>query len=216
MINYTSSKKDGQMSIQFAPEEEVLENRRRFLAKHGFKLEDYVLLLAEHKDKIKLAVGSEVVADALVTDKPGVVLFLLTADCLPISFYDPVQQVVALAHLGWKPTELELSRKVVEYLVDNYKTNPRDLEVVIGPGAGPGYCYQSVEQEDNPSWRPYLHYRHGLVCVDLKKFNYNQLVKAGVQKIEVSDIDTTTDENYFSHYREGAGRMATIVALPSL
>jgi polyphenol oxidase len=213
MINYTSNKKDGQMSIQFSPEDQVIDNRKRFVEKHGFKLEDCVLLLPEHKDKIKMAVGKEVIADAVVTDKEGVVLFLLTADCLPITFYDPVKKVVALAHLGWQPTDLELSRKVVEYLVDNYRSNPSDLEVIIGPGAGPGYCYESVQQEDNPRWRPYLNYRNGLVCVDFKKFNYDQLIKAGVTKIEVSDIDTVTDENYFSHYREGSGRMATIVAL---
>ncbi len=213
MINYTSSKKDGQMSAQFSPPDEAMENRKRFLDKYNLKLEDCVLLLAEHQDKIKMAVGQEVTADALVTDQPGVVLFLLTADCLPISFYDPVKQVVALAHLGWKPTDLELSRKVVEYLVDNYQSNPEDLQVVIGPGAGAGYCYPSLEQEKDARWQPYLSYSNNLVCADLKKFNYDQLVKAGVRDIKVSEIDTTVSDNYFSHYRKDWGRMATITAL---
>lgn len=71
--------------------------------------------------------------DALVTSDPSVALFVTTADCVPILFYDPVKRVVGAAHSGWKGTCNGIAAKVIECMRDEFGTNPADVLVSIGP-----------------------------------------------------------------------------------
>jgi copper oxidase (laccase) domain-containing protein len=164
-----------------------------------------------------------VVCEALVTSQPGVPLMLLTADCYPCVIYDPVRQVVALLHLGWKPTGLRLVEKVVAHMQKEYGSVPQDLEVHFGPGiAKESYVAESPSQIHDPAWQPYLfdaHDRAGM-HVDILGYARAQCVVSGVlsSNIHESGIDTYGSLDYFSHYRAtrtGAknGRFATVVVL---
>lgn len=72
--------------------------------------------------------------DALITSLHGVCIGVSTADCIPILLYDPVHQVVAAVHAGWRGT---VGRIVVEALSEmfrTFQTSVSDLRVAIGPG----------------------------------------------------------------------------------
>ena len=71
--------------------------------------------------------------DALVTNDPAISLFVTTADCVPILFYDPVKRVVGAAHSGWKGTCNGIAAKVVECMHDEFGTDPADVLASIGP-----------------------------------------------------------------------------------
>lgn len=82
--------------------------------------------------------------DALVTKDPTITLFVTTADCVPILFYDPVKRVVAAAHSGWKGTCNGIAAKVVECMKDEFGTNPEDVLASIGPSICKD-CYEVSE-----------------------------------------------------------------------
>jgi YfiH family protein len=71
--------------------------------------------------------------DALATAVPRLPLVVRVADCGPIYFYDPVQQVIALAHSGRRGTEGNILRETVACMMETYDTHPENLIVQLGP-----------------------------------------------------------------------------------
>ena len=222
------------MSFNWGEPDEVVANREEFLRKHGASLDDCTVMQLNHGEHIEV-VGEEergmgarkgedsIAAEALITNDPETILFLVTADCLPITFYDPVKKVLALAHLGWKPSTKGLSKSVIERMHDEFGCNPADIVVHVGPGIRQeSYLVENISEEQRTEeWGPFVQKDDdGQYRVDLVGFNTQQLVEAGVSEanIEVSPIDTFADENYFSHHRDkerpDEGRVATIARLP--
>ena len=72
-------------------------------------------------------------ADAAVTATPGVVLAILTADCLPVVFAAKDGSEIGAAHAGWRG----LAAGVLEATVAAMATTPRDIVAWLGPAAGP-------------------------------------------------------------------------------
>jgi polyphenol oxidase len=154
-------------------------------------------------------------ADAIVTDKKGWACMTTMADCFPVLAYDPVKKVVGSMHNGWPNSEKNLAKNFVNYLVENYQTNPADLVVWIGPGLARDSFEVTEEflskfdskyftQKNNTHWL----FDHRAVIND-------QFTHAGVTQAENLDTDTKTDERFFSYRRQGqvAGRMGAVIML---
>jgi polyphenol oxidase len=71
--------------------------------------------------------------DALATSVPRLPLVVRVADCGPVYFYDPVRQVIALAHSGRRGTEGNIVAETIACLKETYETNPENLIVQLGP-----------------------------------------------------------------------------------
>lgn len=221
----TSTKNDGNMSLVWGDEAEVVKNRERFLGKYDLSPHDCVVMQVEHGDAVTVVgpeyKGRTVPAEAFVTQDKNLILWLLTADCLPIAFFDPKQEVIALAHLGWKPTDLRLAKKVISTMVKDFKSDPADILVYIGPGIHKeSYAFENPAQQNIPEWAPFLREDNGVTHIDLVGYNKAQMVEFGVleQNISVDPVNTATSDTYFSHYRssrtrEPEGRFATILAM---
>lgn len=78
--------------------------------------------------------------DALVTDAPGLVLAVQTADCIPILLADPKRRVVAAVHAGWRGTLARIVMKTVGRMQMLCGTRPADVRAALGPGVG-RCCY---------------------------------------------------------------------------
>lgn len=156
--------------------------------------------------------------DAFVTNLPGIAIGVRTADCVPILLYDPVKRVVAAVHAGWKGTVLHISQKALEVMALKYGTVFSDIRAVIGPAIGPDSFQVGLEvaekfkvagfpMDDIWSFRgagdgsPMSGGHH----IDLFKANRWLLEQAGLlpDNIQVFDIDTFTDNSFFSARREG-------------
>src|SRR5690606_24862470 len=85
--------------------------------------------------------GDEPEADAAVTAAPGVVLTILTADCLPVAFAARDGSDVGVAHAGWRG----LAAGVLERTVAAMRAAPGDIVAWFGPAAGPG-AYEVGEE----------------------------------------------------------------------
>lgn len=71
--------------------------------------------------------------DALITDKKGIPMVTLFADCVPLLFLDKRLGVVALAHSGWKGTVKRIGQKTIEKMKNDYGSRAEDILTAIGP-----------------------------------------------------------------------------------
>ncbi len=72
--------------------------------------------------------------DGLITGDKNVFLSVTAADCFPLYLYDPVKEVIALAHSGWKGTLAAVVPHTIERMVEEFNCSPPDIEAYIGPG----------------------------------------------------------------------------------
>ena len=156
--------------------------------------------------------------DAFMTQLKGVAIGVRTADCAPILLYDPVAGAVAAVHSGWRGTLQRVSQKTIFAMKRNFGSDPTHLRAVIGPCIGTDSFQVGAEvvimfkEQGFPLddiWTFREGYRpsrlEGGHHVDLVKANHWLLEESGVlpENIQSADIDTFTDESFFSARREG-------------
>ena len=83
--------------------------------------------------------------DGMITDTPGLLLTVLTADCLPIILADRKRRAVGVFHAGWRGTVKRIVEKGVGEMRKHFKSDPRDLVAAIGPGVQE-CCYEVGEE----------------------------------------------------------------------
>ena len=83
--------------------------------------------------------------DGMVTDTPGLVLAVQTADCLPIILADRKRRAVGVFHAGWRGTVKRIVEKGVGEMRKHFNSDPRNLVAAIGPGVQ-GCCYEVGEE----------------------------------------------------------------------
>ncbi|MQP76957.1 peptidoglycan editing factor PgeF [Stenotrophomonas sp. MYb238] len=162
-------------------------------------------------------VDAEPVADAAVTSVPGVVLAILTADCLPVVFAARDGREVAAAHAGWRG----LADGMLEATLAAMRTPARGVMAWLGPAAGPAhyeigadvreaFLAHSAEAE-----AAFVATRPGHWRVDLYALARQRLRAAGMQPADIHGGDQCTiadPARWFSHRRDRrSGRMATLV-----
>ena len=126
----------------------VLENRRRVAAAFSADLADFVFARQVHGGQAQVVSAAERgrgtlgvedaigPVDALVTGDPGTVLAILVGDCVPIVLYDPVAQVLAGVHAGWRGTVAGVSRAALAAMA-TLGSRPADVLAGIGPAIAP-------------------------------------------------------------------------------
>lgn len=87
------------------------------------------------KDRRARAEGQlQLTGDGLITRTPGILLAVLTADCLPIILVDTVQRAVGVFHAGWRGTLKRIVEKGVGEMKRRFDSDSRNLKAAIGPG----------------------------------------------------------------------------------
>jgi len=157
--------------------------------------------------------------DALITNLPNIVLTILTADCVPILLYDPVQKVVAAVHAGWKGSKAEIVKKTVQKMTEIFNSDPSEMQAGIAPSIG-GCCYEvGKEVAEHFFHIPDTYTQQDeKYMLDLPTVNKQQLLEAGLKEkhIELSHICTACNvEHYFSYRKEQgcSGRFMSMIAL---
>lgn len=162
--------------------------------------------------------------DGMVTDIADVPLVVLVADCAALSLYDPIKEVIGVAHAGWRGTVAGIAAVTVATMNEAFGTRPSDLIAGIGPSIGP-CCYEvGGDVVDG------LHDRHPDIAgqvittdahaahLDLWTANLLQLTAAGVRedRIEVAGLCTSCHTDvFYSHRAENGrtGRFASLIML---
>lgn len=167
-------------------------------------------------DRRHVAAASEVKGiDILMTNIPGLGLLIKQADCQAVALYDPVQQVIANLHCGWRGNVHNVIGQAVGQLREVFGSQPEQLRAGISPSLGP-CCAEFVNyRQEFPEalWgyqvRPHF--------FDLWRLSFDQLRQAGLkpEHIQVAGLCTRCQgEDFFSYRRDGVtGRNGTVLAL---
>ncbi|GAB3775064.1 hypothetical protein GCM10028818_18650 [Spirosoma horti] len=157
--------------------------------------------------------------DALITNKPGLLIGVTVADCVPILIYDPEHKAVAAIHAGWRGTVGGIVTKTLIQMQQQFGTNAGQCYAYVGTcidacafEVGPEVAEQfdtAFKRADADSDKSF---------VDLKAANAHLLVTAGIpeRQIEVSIFSTIIhNDTYFSYRAEQGqtGRMLAVIGL---
>jgi len=150
--------------------------------------------------------------DALLSDVPGQMIGVKTADCVPVLLVDTKCRHVAAVHAGWRGAVAGIAPKTVAAMASRWGSDPVDIHAAIGPGIGP-CCFEVG---------PEVAIQFGLPAertrVDLPGFVRRQLLEAGVPGAQISALALCTFceadlLHSFRRDRESAGRLLSVIGL---
>jgi YfiH family protein len=208
--------------------EAVTENRRQVCAAVGADFEKYTLSAQVHGANVALVAPEQIGAgrldradavpdaDGLVILQPGAMVSVLSADCVPLIFYDPARHVGAVVHAGWRGTAAGIASRTVRFLEKQCCCRPEDLLVGLGPSIGP--CCYEVSEEVARRVAEAAGIQATSRQADLAAANRRQLLAAGVRAEHIEEAGVCTScqaEEFFSERKLGrpTGRFSTFVAL---
>ena len=112
-------------NIRIIEEKDIIDNKYNFDEKDSLDIIDSNLvtnLFYKLRD-----------IDGLITNVKGAILATTFADCTPLFFYDPIQNVIANVHSGWVGTTKKIGAKAVDMIVNQMGCNPKNILCFIGP-----------------------------------------------------------------------------------
>ena len=152
---YCAEGAPGELNLGFTAVDErgiVERNRRLFVEALTGDAGVPLIVLKQFHSNLVVRVGREDAAravprkaDGAMTDVPGVLLAVQTADCLPVLVADRKRRVVAAFHAGWRGTVKRIVELGVGRMRAEFGSKPEDLTAAIGPGAG-ACCYAVGEE----------------------------------------------------------------------
>lgn len=216
------------------PKSAVEHNRREFIAtltatsgrKNPRPSQPPLITLRQiHSDlihRVPEVPENPLAGDGMVTNVPGILLGILTADCLPVILVDPKHRAVGVFHAGWRGTVKRIVEKGVGEMHRWFGSAPRDLKAAIGPGirsccfeVGPEvratfeaqFSYGSALFRETKD-RDEIHEKYPLlfltsrapghsdlpkkIFLDLAEANRRQLLAAGLLSKNISDLGQCT------------------------
>lgn len=151
-------------------------------------------------------------ADALVTDRPGAVLGIMTADCVPVLFADPSAGVIGAAHSGWRGTVVGVLSAVVDAM-ETLGAARRNIHAAVGPAiaqmsyeVGPEFPGPFLERDAANEAFFVPSERAGHHMFDLTGCVVSQLRALALASIDHLDLDTCADSERFFSYRRSTHR----------
>ena len=156
--------------------------------------------------------GSGPRADAMVTDRPGLGLGIVTADCAPVLFADVSAGVVGAAHAGWRGAVAGVLEATVAAMVA-LGAHGDQIVAAIGPCIAQGSYEVAADLRDAVLARTAENARffaagrrEGRWQFDLTGYCAARLATAGVATVAATGADTVADEaRFFSHRRRTLG-----------
>jgi hypothetical protein len=165
-------------------------------------------------------------ADAMVTDKPGILLGVLAADCAPVLFADATAGIVGAAHSGWRGAFAGVNQATVAAMERLGARRDRIVAAV-----GPCIARESYEVDeafkdhflgdDRDYERFFATGPAGKPHFDLPAFALHCLIRSGVGEAETLRLDTYAEPDRFYSYRRSThrkepsyGRQISMIGLP--
>ena len=150
-------------------------------------------------------------ADAMVTDRRGLLLGILTADCAPVLFADSEAGVVGAAHAGWRGALAGITDSTIAAMEELGATREH-ISAAVGPciaqlsyEVGEDFRRQFEEQEPG-SDRFFAESATGKPHFDLQAYVVHRLLAAGIEQVEALHLDTYAHPDRFYSYRRSTHR----------
>ncbi len=211
--------------------ENVDENHRIFAETLGYDEKRLVFSDQVHQTTIRKVTetdcGKGIVrlsdireTDGLMTNVKNIPMITFYADCVPLLFYDPVHEAIAMAHSGWKGTVARIGKCTLEAMKEAYGTKPEDVIAAVAPSICQ-QCYE-VSQDVAEAFlkefgeEDYAQFSvdkgNGKYLLDLQKACYIVLTEAGVlsENIDVTDICTCCNPTLLFSHRASKGQRGNL------
>ncbi len=207
--------------------EDVLVNHMKLARELGYEHASLVHMRQIHSDII-VVVYPEVdnfknppECDALITDRPGIPLMVMTADCTPVLLFDPVQNVIAVAHAGRAGAIKGIVPKTIAKMCSDFGSSIEDIAVVLGPSIH-GCCYEVGEKiakevtEDSFGFAVIA--KNGRYYLEVNAIIKKQLEEIGIKNENLEDVNicNACENKHFFSYRadhQKTGRIAGVLML---
>ena len=187
----------------------IRKNIEKVCQKIGCNKNNLILLNQIHSNsvyKVSKIPKKKLKGDSLITNKKGIALGILTADCAPVFIYDPINNLIGALHAGWKGAY----KKIISTTLRKFKlsgSNFKDLIVVIGPCIGKenyevknDFLNKFIKQEI--SNKKFFKIKSNKIYFSLSDYVKEQLMRFGVKNIEIIKKDTyLLSNNFFSARR---------------
>lgn len=208
--------------------ENVVENRKRIFQVFDRPVESIYDVWQIHSnivsfsDKPRILDNGHEKADAIFTNSKDVSLFMQFADCVPILIFDSDKDIIGIIHAGWQGTVKRIVQNAINFLIDNFASDPKNILAGIGPSIGPDHyevgnnVILEVSEKLNEIKSEVLFSRNGSTFFNLWKTNELLLRQIGVEKIEVASICTACHlDEWYSYRLEGqkSGRFGVFMGL---
>jgi polyphenol oxidase len=204
-------------------QEKIIRNRELLAKKLNISLKNWVSGEQVHDNQVQMinldnqGQGSREYSssvqgvDGLITNSKGILCTAFFADCVPLFFFDPVTEMIGIAHAGWKGTVGGMATSMVQALKEK-GVNESNLLVVIGPSISQE-MYEVDEKvvaniEEKFREKCVVPSRKNRYLLDLKKLNVEILLQSGVLRhnIDVTNYCTYKDESLFFSHRRDKGK----------
>jgi len=194
-------------------DEVVLKNRKNVAEYFGVPVENLITLNQKHSDTVHViddknknkylfknveqALQNE--GDAIITKEKGILIGVNTADCAPILLCDKSAKYIAVIHAGWRGS----NGKIIENTLEKMKSlGCKNIVACIGA------CLQRLHfaiknDIDFKVDRKYISYSDDVTLFDMQLQILEKLLANGVKSVAKMDIDTYSNQNYFSKRRIG-------------
>jgi hypothetical protein len=210
--------------------EAVIENRRRSVEAvlPGAKLARVYQI---HSPDVVTVAGADSQddppkGDAMVTDRPDILLGIVTADCVPVLFVDRQAGVIGAAHAGWKGAITGVTDNTIA-VMEALGANRSRIACAIGPCiAQKSYevdegFYRRFTNEDAANERFFADGKPNHYQFDIEGYVAARLAGAGIGRVECLGEDTYSQPDRFFSYRRschlgerGYGRQISLIGLP--
>ena len=165
-----------------------------------------------HGNRVIIAENGIQEADALVSNEPGVPIAIGVADCYPIIYHDPINNVIGAAHAGWRGTVTGIAGNTIEEMV-KLGAVPGNIQVAIGQGistdrfeVGPEVIEEFKKNDFPPTCIIGNH-------IDLIAANIYILEKSGIKSQNIWSMNRCTFESDFFSYRRDKGKTGRMWAI---
>ena len=220
-LNFSSSYGDNETN--------VTRNLRTFSNHLGIESSGIIALNQEHGDTIVIVdhvPKTTMTGDAIIAVNSGLYPSIKTADCLPLLIIDPVKQISAAIHAGWRGTVLRITRKVVLTLINDFKCNHENLIVALGPAIG--LCCYEVDQTVLKPLFSQIPWAEKFTAqtdtdpqffkkrrLDLVAINHQELINLGIlpQNTHIVKMCTSCNKNKLFSYRRDGGVSGRSIAV---
>lgn len=166
-----------------------------------------------HRDE-RLHLGPEGGYDAMVTNLPGIMLCVWTADCLPLFLYDPERHIAAIAHCGWRGVLSGIAANTVDVMTESFGARPERLLAAFGPCIC-GNCYEvsddlvecfSERFSPDEIGALFVPMGNGKYLLNIKRAVETELLGKGVRAVCIHDTGICSRESaqYASYRRDGS------------
>jgi len=233
---YSPRNAPSELNLGFTPadsELDVGENRKRFISAVTDSRETPLVTVRQTHSNVSVVIKPplDMIAnlnqsvcdgDGLITNEPGIVIGVQTADCIPVLVADPAHYVVAAFHAGWRGTVEGIVEQGIVQMAAEFGSQPSDLVAAIGPGIGS--CCYSVGQEVVERFTANFLYGRELFLdiesphLNLIEANRRQLLTAGLKPESIQVVGGCTSCNpqlFYSHRASAgyAGRMMSVIGV---